>query len=52
MASAQATIPTGPDVGETVPTFEASDHLGRTQTLSSLQGKNGLLLIFSRSVDW
>jgi len=52
MTVAQDPIPTGPEVGERVPAFEATDHLGNRRNLDSLMGENGLLLIFSRSVDW
>jgi hypothetical protein len=43
---------TGPSVGEKVPAFSAVDQDGKTQTLDSLMGPNGLLLLFHRSADW
>ena len=42
----------GPDVGSSSPILDAPDHRGKTQSLSSLAGQKGLLLIFNRSVDW
>ena len=45
-------ITTGPEVGDKAPDFEVVDHRGRTQTLKSLSGPNGLLLLFHRSADW
>jgi hypothetical protein len=42
----------GPQVGEQVPDFTGRDQQGRTQTLQSLMGREGLMLVFSRSADW
>ena len=42
----------GPKVGATAPMLEAEDQAGKTRTLSSLKGANGLLVVFNRSVDW
>ena len=42
----------GPKVGTTAPMLEAEDQAGKTQTLSSLKGSKGLLVVFNRSVDW
>lgn len=42
----------GPQVGETVPDFSAVDQFGRTQTLKSIMGPNGAMLVFNRSADW
>jgi len=47
-----ADLPTGPEVGAKVPAFEAVDQTGKTQSLDSLSGPNGLLLLFHRSADW
>ncbi len=47
-----ADLPTGPEVGAKVPEFEALDQTGKTQSLASLSGPNGLLLLFHRSADW
>jgi hypothetical protein len=43
---------TGPAVGETVPAFSATDQNGRTQSLSSVTGAKGAMLVFFRSADW
>jgi len=43
---------TGPAVGEIVPAFSATDQNGRTQTLASISGPNGAMLVFFRSADW
>jgi hypothetical protein len=45
-------VKTGPAVGETVPAFSASDQTGRTQTLQSIMGAKGAMLVFFRSADW
>lgn len=50
--SAAAPDAPGPAVGATLPGFEAADQDGRRRTFESLRGKNGLLLVFSRSADW
>ena len=42
----------GPEVGSSSPDLAAPDHRGATQSLSTLAGENGLLLVFNRSVDW
>ncbi len=42
----------GPKVGETVPDFALVDQRGDTHDLASLMGRNGLMLVFSRSADW
>lgn len=42
----------GPQVGDIVPDVAAVDQFGRTQTLPSLMGANGLMLFFNRSADW
>jgi cytochrome oxidase Cu insertion factor (SCO1/SenC/PrrC family) len=42
----------GPQIGGKVPDFELSDQDGRTQSLSTLRGPRGLVLVFSRSADW
>ena len=52
-AAAQSTAPrTGPDVGQKIPAFQASDQNGRVQTFDTLKGKKGLVLLFVRSADW
>jgi hypothetical protein len=47
-----AAVPTGPAVGQTVPDFRLEDQNGRTQTLHSILGPKGALLVFYRSADW
>ena len=42
----------GPAVGADAPLLAADDQNGNRQTLETLAGPNGLLLVFSRSVDW
>jgi cytochrome oxidase Cu insertion factor (SCO1/SenC/PrrC family) len=34
------------------PDFHLRDQFGKTQTLESLKGKNGVVLLFFRSADW
>jgi len=52
VVSAQQAIKTGPEVGSTVPAFEAPDQYGREQSLQSIVGPKGALLVFYRSADW
>lgn len=42
----------GPTVGADAPLLAADDQDGNRQTLGTLAGPNGLLVVFSRSVDW
>lgn len=42
----------GPAIGTKVPDFQASDQNGKVQTLKSLTGPKGLMLVFFRSADW
>lgn len=35
-----------------IPAFELSDQHGKRQTLESLRGPKGLMLVFFRSADW
>jgi hypothetical protein len=42
----------GPQVGERVPDFSLRDQTGRTQTLQSITGPKGAMLVFVRSADW
>jgi hypothetical protein len=51
-ALAAQTIKTGPAVGEKAPTFSAPDQNGREQTLPSVAGPKGTMLVFFRSADW
>lgn len=45
-------IRTGPAVGQPVPDFSLQDQSGRTQTLKSVSGPKGTMLVFFRSADW
>ena len=45
-------IKTGPAVGNKVPDFSAQDQEGRRQTLKSVSGPKGTMLVFFRSADW
>ena len=42
----------GPQVGELVPDFSLPDQTGQLQTLESILGPNGAILLFHRSADW
>jgi len=42
----------GPAVGQKIPVFAARDQFGKEQTLASLTGADGLVLLFVRSADW
>ncbi len=42
----------GPQVGTRVPDFSLTDQNGRLQTLRSIMGANGAMLVFFRSADW
>jgi hypothetical protein len=42
----------GPQVGERVPDFSLSDQNGKAQTLKSIMGPKGAMLVFIRSADW
>jgi hypothetical protein len=39
-------------VGQKAPAFSTRDQLGRVQTLDTLRGPNGTVLLFFRSADW
>lgn len=53
LALAQApAVKTGPDIGQKIPAFEARDQNGKMQTLETLRGPKGLVLLFVRSADW
>jgi hypothetical protein len=45
-------IKTGPEVGQPVPAFSAPDQEGRNQTLKSIMGPKGAMIVFFRSADW
>jgi hypothetical protein len=42
----------GPQVGERVPEFQLIDQAGKAQTLQSIMGRRGAMLVFVRSADW
>jgi len=42
----------GPQVGARVPSIAGVDQFGRTQTLDSISGPKGAMLVFFRSADW
>ena len=42
----------GPQLGSRVPDFSGADQFGRTQTLGSIAGEEGAMLVFFRSADW
>jgi hypothetical protein len=42
----------GPAVGTKIPAFEAPDQNGKVQTLDSIRGPKGAVLVFVRSADW
>jgi hypothetical protein len=43
---------TGPSVGGTIPKFTLRDQSGKIQTLDSIAGPKGAMLVFIRSADW
>jgi len=42
----------GPQVGATVPDFSLPDQHGKKQTLQSVMGPKGAMVVFYRSADW
>ena len=42
----------GPQVGERVPDFTLIDQTGKSQSLQSIMGRRGAMLVFVRSADW
>jgi hypothetical protein len=42
----------GLPVGQRAPEFSLRDQFGRTQTLATLKGTHGTVLLFFRSADW
>ena len=49
---AEAAVATGPEIGQAVPAFSLADQTGAMQTLKSVMGPKGVLLVFYRSADW
>lgn len=50
--SSTAPMAIGLAVGQKAPNFSANDEFGNVQTLESLRGANGTVLLFFRSADW
>jgi peroxiredoxin len=42
----------GPAVGAAAPAFSLVDQHGRTQSLGTIAGTQGTMLVFFRSADW
>jgi hypothetical protein len=42
----------GPPVGAAVPPMAGVDQFGRAQTLASISGPKGAMIVFFRSADW
>ena len=42
----------GPQAGQQVPAFSLKDQAGKVQTLQSIMGPKGAMLVFFRSADW
>ena len=42
----------GPQVGDRPPEFSLKDQFGKTQTIESIMGPKGAMLVFVRSADW
>src|SRR5262249_31719435 len=51
-SSLQLLTSIGLSVGERAPAFSARDQFGRDQTLDTLKGPHGTVLLFFRSADW
>jgi len=51
LAPAQA-VKYGPAPGQPAADFSLPDQDGRTETLHSVMGSKGLMLVFYRSADW
>ena len=55
MAQAPASIDTtrlGPQIGTVVPSVTGVDQFGRPQTLGSIYGPKGAMVVFYRSASW
>ncbi len=42
----------GPEIGTGIPEFRARDQHGKIQTLETLRGPRGAVIVFVRSADW
>lgn len=49
---AAGAITTGPAVGARIPEFSLPDQNGGMQTLATIAGPKGAMLVFYRSADW
>jgi hypothetical protein len=49
---ASAAVKTGPEINATIPHFSLPDQNGIAQTLASITGPKGAMLVFFRSADW
>ena len=47
-----AQIATGPEVGERIPMFAATDQNGVRRSFADIKGPNGAMILFHRSADW
>ncbi len=52
LADADYAAAWGPSVGTKAPLLAAADQDGTQQSLATLIGAKGLLVVFNRSVDW
>jgi hypothetical protein len=52
VVSLQLVTSFGLPVGQKAPAFSAGDQFGREQTLDTLRGPTGTVLLFFRSADW
>lgn len=60
LAYMKATSPSQPSVafsiglkvGQNAPTFASRDQFGHEQSIETLKGSNGTVLLFFRSADW
>jgi len=57
VAAAQAPPPVdtskiGPQVGAMVPPVSGTDQFGKPQSLNTVSGPKGAMLVFFRSADW
>jgi hypothetical protein len=51
-AAIQKVTSIGLTLGQKAPNFSARDQFGRSQTLDTVKGPNGTVLLFFRSADW
>jgi hypothetical protein len=52
LASLELLTSIGLPVGRKAPAFSIRDQFGQEQTLDTLKGPNGTVLLFFRSADW